>query len=52
MFSEPRVCQSLMKMPNPAHPLVPLPSQVRLQSPLRLMRGIIGGFWSMHSQSF
>jgi len=51
LFFKPRVCQSLLKMPNPARPLVPLPSQVWLQSPL--MRGVgTRGFWNMHSHSF
>jgi len=34
LFSKPRVCQSFLKMPNPAHPLIPLPGQVWWQSPL------------------
>jgi len=34
LFSKTRVCQSLLKMPNPGRPLIPLPSQVWLQSPL------------------
>jgi len=51
LFPKTRVCQSVLKMPNPAHPLVPLPAQVWLQSPL--MRAVgTRGFWSMHSQSF
>jgi len=46
-----RFCRSLLKMPNPARLLVPLPGQVWLQSPL--MRAVgTGGFWSMQSQSF
>jgi len=51
LFSKPRICQSLFKMRNPAHPLVPLPGQVWLQSPLMQAVGT-RGFWSMRSQSF
>jgi len=51
MFSKPRVCPSLLKMPNPAYPLVPLPGQVWLQSPLMQAVGT-RDFWNMRSQSF
>jgi len=51
LFSKPRVCQSLLKMPNPAHWLFPLHGQVWLQSPLMRAAGT-RGFWNMHSQSF
>jgi len=62
LFSKPRVCQSLFKMPNPARqslfkmpnpapPLFPLPGQVWLQLPL--MRAVgTRGLSSMHSLSF
>jgi len=51
LFSKARIRQSLLKMPNAAHPLVPFPRQVWLQSSLVRAVGI-RGFWSMHSQSF
>jgi len=38
MFSKPWVCQGLLKIPNPAHTLVPLLGHDWLQSPL--MRAI------------
>jgi len=42
LFSKPRVCQSLLKMPNPAYTLIPLLGQVWLQSPLMQAIGIKG----------
>jgi len=42
LFSKPRACQSLLKMPNPARPLVPLRGQVWLQSPLMRVVGTRG----------
>jgi len=51
LFSKPQVCQSLLKMRNPAHSLATLPGKVWLQSPLMWAAGA-GGFLELHSHNF
>jgi len=50
LFSKAQVCQSLLKIPNAAYPLIPLSHQLWSQSPL--VRAVRGSGACMHSQRF